>query len=202
MSHNLTISGNTTFSGTVSGPTPTLDSHLATKGYVDSEISQWKVEKVFEISRNKVYTAKGEYVVDDRESLPVFDPGLYFVKIDYDFTCNGTSSGNRSGYIGIASGNYEIGATLERADVLIIANVYEGTSIAGTMYINPDLLYTNSSMSAGITKNMSIIFDRGYNERIALYITNSYLCIANYIRSGISVNCNLVISYYRITTNL
>ena len=179
-----------------------MDSHLATKGYVDSEISQWKVEKVFEISRNKVYTAKGEYVVDDRESLPVFDPGLYFVKIDYDFTCNGTAGGNRSGYIGITSGNYEIGTSLERTDVLVIASVYEGTSIAGTMYINPDLLYTNSSTSAGITKNMSIIFDRGYNERIALYITNSYLCIANYIRSGISVNCNLDISYYRITTNL
>lgn len=32
----MTISGNTTFPGTVSGPTPTLDSHLATKGYVDS----------------------------------------------------------------------------------------------------------------------------------------------------------------------
>ena len=38
LSHDLTISGNTTFSGTVSGPTPTLDSHLATKGYVEEYV--------------------------------------------------------------------------------------------------------------------------------------------------------------------
>ena len=38
LSHDLTISGNTTFSGTVSGPTPTSDSHLATKGYVEEYV--------------------------------------------------------------------------------------------------------------------------------------------------------------------
>ena len=202
MSHDLTISGNTTFSGTVSGQTPTLASHLATKGYVDSSLNQWKVEKVFEVSRNTAYSTANEYTVVDREALPVFDPGLYFVKIDYDLTCDGTAGGNRYAYIGITSGNYGIGTSLEATDVLIIANVYEGTSIAGTMYINPNLLYNNSSMSSGITKNMSIIFDGDYNKRIALYSTNSYLCIANYIKGKISVNCNLVISYYRITTNL
>ena len=42
LSHNLAISGNTTFSGTVSGKTPTLSSHLATKGYVDSNITSTK----------------------------------------------------------------------------------------------------------------------------------------------------------------
>ena len=39
MSHDLTISGNTTVSGTVSGPTPTLASHLATKGYVEEYVA-------------------------------------------------------------------------------------------------------------------------------------------------------------------
>ena len=45
LSHDLTISGNATFSGTVSGPTPTLDSHLATKGYVDEYVLNNKTIK-------------------------------------------------------------------------------------------------------------------------------------------------------------
>lgn len=198
LSHDLTISGNTTFSGTVSGPTPTLDSHLATKEYVDSGFNQWKVEKVFEVSRNKVYSTVGEYIVADRESLPTFDPGLYFMKIDY----NVTNSGDRAGYINIVSGNYEIGRELNRNNVLEITRTNYTTPIAGTIYINTTSIYNNNSFNTGIFKNVSLSYIADINNIVNLYSTNSYICIVTYIQSGVSITCNLTISYYRITSNL
>ena len=46
LANPLTISGNTTFTGTVSGPTPTLDSHLTPKSYVDQTINKKSISEI------------------------------------------------------------------------------------------------------------------------------------------------------------
>ena len=46
LANPLIISGNTTFTGTVSGPTPTLDSHLTPKSYVDQSINEKSISEI------------------------------------------------------------------------------------------------------------------------------------------------------------
>ena len=73
MSHDLTISGNTTFSGTVSGPTPTLDSHLATKGYVDNQVGpklSWNVAGTKNINFTISSSSSSDYYQVSSPSIP------------------------------------------------------------------------------------------------------------------------------------
>ena len=57
LANPLTISGNTTFTGTVSGPTPTLDSHLTPKSYVDG------LKKYAIISQGSKSYSKGTHTI-------------------------------------------------------------------------------------------------------------------------------------------
>ena len=193
LSHDLTISGNTTFSGTVSGPTPTSASHLATKGYVDNANNSWKIEKVFEFNKNVNYTVNDVNKVVDRVNFISFESGLYFMKISCNLTTSDTFQSNS---LNFASSTQQIGGT--ESNVIAIAYFYGTNTIQyDNMYIG-SLIVSNTSEGKvdSIKYSNKNVYNYNSSQNYGLVIVGNY-------RGGTTViSGSLNIAYYRITTNL
>ena len=191
----MTISGNTAFSGTVSGPTPTLDSHLATKGYVDNANNSWKIEKVFEFNKNVNYTVNNTIKVVDRVNFISFESGLYFMKISCNLT---TSNTLRSNSLSFASSTQQIGGAEAESNTITIASFNEANTVQyDNMYISS--LIVNNTLEGKVD---SIIYS---NKNVYNYNSSQnygLVIVCSCLRGDTVISGSLSIAYYRITSNL
>ena len=120
LTNPLTISGNTTFTGTVSGPTPTLDSHLTPKSYVDQSINERiTIKTIFDTTVNFNNTASGANVVNKlitNLQYNLFNNNFsnLILEIDYNITLSIAGGVAFLSLSSIQLSNYGTGAVINR----------------------------------------------------------------------------------------